>query len=286
MFTRQQALDAGIRADEVRWRRDSGLWVPALGRALRHVDQELDRWSHLHAAQLTWPDGVVVLGGAAFIHRVPTGDDGDVHMVVPRRVQAWPGLIPHRFGLDEMDVQVVKGVTVTTPFRTLMDCLGLMPLDERRTLAAYATARQLITTADITRWLSAGPRRGNAERRRLLEAMQMGAASTAELLLHEILRAGGLRGWVPNAPIRHQGRIIASADVLFRAARLVIEVDGFAFHGRPEFQRDRTRQNALVEAGYRVLRFTWKDLTERPDDVLRQVRAMLRASGPTPSGHQ
>ena len=52
------------------------------------------------------------------------------------------------------------------------------------------------------------------------------------------------------------------------------------------FQADRTRQNRLVAAGYTVLRFTWADLTLRPDDVGTQVAATLArlrvaAGGPT-----
>jgi very-short-patch-repair endonuclease len=41
------------------------------------------------------------------------------------------------------------------------------------------------------------------------------------------------------------------------------------------FQRDRRRQNRLIAAGWTVLRFTWWDLTERPDDVLAQIRAAV-----------
>lgn len=69
--------------------------------------------------------------------------------------------------------------------------------------------------------------------------------------------------------------MIARADVLFRSERLVIEVDGYAYHGRQRFQEDRTRQNRLVAHGYTVLRFTWADLTQRPDEVSAQVRATL-----------
>ena len=61
-----------------------------------------------------------------------------------------------------------------------------------------------------------------------------------------------------------------------RTERLAIEIDGWAWHHSPDrFQRDRAKQNQLVGAGWTVLRFTWFDLTNRPDDVIRQVRAAL-----------
>lgn len=53
-------------------------------------------------------------------------------------------------------------------------------------------------------------------------------------------------------------------------------MDGRAWHSAGDrFQRDRTRQNALVAAGYTVLRFTWFDVTERPEYVIRTVREMI-----------
>jgi very-short-patch-repair endonuclease len=72
------------------------------------------------------------------------------------------------------------------------------------------------------------------------------------------------------------GRVLAVVDVLFAAQRLVIEVDGWRTHGtRAAFQRDRATQNALVGAGYLVLRFTWTDLTQRPEHVVRTIRDAL-----------
>ena len=57
-----------------------------------------------------------------------------------------------------------------------------------------------------------------------------------------------------------------------------MEVDGLSKYAeRGELQREKARQNALVALGYTVLRFTWADLTHRPDAVVRQVRAALRA---------
>ena len=59
-----------------------------------------------------------------------------------------------------------------------------------------------------------------------------------------------------------------------------MEIDGWSAHSdRESFERDRRRQNALVNAGYVVLRFTWRDLKDRPDDVVAEMTAALRACG-------
>jgi very-short-patch-repair endonuclease len=43
------------------------------------------------------------------------------------------------------------------------------------------------------------------------------------------------------------------------------------------FESDRLRQNALLLAGWLVLRFTWQMLTEDPDYVVRTTRQALAA---------
>jgi len=94
-------------------------------------------------------------------------------------------------------------------------------------------------------------------------------------VLHRLLRSAGLIGWLPNYPVRLGGQSVV-LDVAFPTTRLAIEVDGLVWHVDPaRFQRDRTRQNELVTAGWTVLRFTWADLTERPDHVVAVVRSTL-----------
>lgn len=92
-----------------------------------------------------------------------------------------------------------------------------------------------------------------------------GAASVAEPLCARILRGAGIAGWRANHPVLLDG-LWRRIDIVFTVERIAVEVDGWAFHHRPErFVDDRRRQNSLVGAGWLVLRFTWADLTERPD---------------------
>ena len=56
-------------------------------------------------------------------------------------------------------------------------------------------------------------------------------------------------------------------------------MDGRESHGtRRAFQADRDRDGRLAVAGYRVLRFTWWDVTRRPAVVADRVRRSLRGS--------
>jgi very-short-patch-repair endonuclease len=64
----------------------------------------------------------------------------------------------------------------------------------------------------------------------------------------------------------------------------VVETDGFAFHAdRTTYRADRRRGNALVLAGWRVLRFSWEDVVHSPDGVVADVRAALALQAP-PAG--
>jgi very-short-patch-repair endonuclease len=69
--------------------------------------------------------------------------------------------------------------------------------------------------------------------------------------------------------------LIGIVDLMFEGAKLVIEIDGHAYHSDDiAFQRDRSRQNRLVRAGYTILRFTWDDVVHRPGEVAESVRQM------------
>jgi very-short-patch-repair endonuclease len=118
-------------------------------------------------------------------------------------------------------------------------------------------------------------RRGvRASKRRLIES-RAEPWSKAERILHRHLRAAGIRGWRANGEVWINDRQYFP-DVGFFALKLAVEVDGRIHLYDPEtFQKDRQRQNAFVLAGWTVLRFTWQDITERPDIVIAQIRAAL-----------
>lgn len=114
--------------------------------------------------------------------------------------------------------------------------------------------------------------------RRLLRSAADGTASESERVLASLLRGAGIGGWTANRRRRIGGRQILP-DFTFEEARLVVEIDGWAFHSDPErFASDRARQNTLVLDGWTVLRFTWLQLTEQPEEVLRTIRSALARS--------
>ena len=72
-------------------------------------------------------------------------------------------------------------------------------------------------------------------------------------------------------------------DVLWQDHCLVVELDGFAFHGdRASFERDRARDAKLQLAGYRVLRITHRRLQFEPAAVIEALRNLLSDTGRRP----
>jgi very-short-patch-repair endonuclease len=143
-------------------------------------------------------------------------------------------------------------------------------------LADRAIQRAWLTADAVNARLNEYPwRRGNTQLRRIAARLGDGAASMSERRLHRILRSVGIRGWKANYRVWMDGALIAVLDVAIPHLMIAIEVDGMAYHVDVErFQRDRTRQNALVDLGWTVLRFTWADLTDRPGYVARMVRQL------------
>ena len=105
--------------------------------------------------------------------------------------------------------------------------------------------------------------------------------SELERLLLAVCRTAGLPApevnvWVPVPRRAVQGRPSLATQ------RLIVETDGRDVHTtRQAFERDRERDQRLMLASWRVVRFTWRQLTREPERVAATLRALLaQADGP------
>ncbi len=193
---------------------------------------------------------------------------------MPRRLglRPPPGVRLRRRDLPAPDLLGVRGIWLTDIPLTALETAITVPdgsafLD--RTLQKHVTFRRLY--AAYCRNLGA---RGFGRVAVLLAAAADRADSAAERLLHRILRSAGIDGWAPDHPFGPY-RI----DVAFPALRVAVEVDGWAWHMDVDrFRTDRYKGNALVRAGWDVLRFTWHDLSNRPEYVVGEIRVALERS--------
>jgi very-short-patch-repair endonuclease len=139
---------------------------------------------------------------------------------------------------------------------------------------------RLVTPAGLRAAAARMPhRRGVA---RLLAALDdpAGAPTRSELerLMLRLIRAAGLpRPRVDVAVAGHR------ADFAWPDHRVIAETDGWSAHGhRAAFERDRARDAAHAVAGWVVVRFTWRQITERPLWVAAQLAALLSPSAARP----
>ncbi len=187
---------------------------------------------------------------------------------------ARPGIALHRTGdLAAHDVRTRDGLPVTSPLRTIFDLAATDQPDLEAAVSA-AHAERLISPELLTREIALQPGSTGIERLREIAAIEATGftRSKAERLLRALCRRAHLPQPVTN---RRFGRW--ELDFLWPEVKLVVEVDGYEFHGRrAQFERDRRKQTALVAAGYVVLRFTWRQLTEEP---LAVVAALARVLG-------
>jgi very-short-patch-repair endonuclease len=173
--------------------------------------------------------------------------------------------------LDIRDVQVHAGFPVTSPARTLIDCAGRGPVGR---LLNEARVLRLVSDAGIVAAMARCPgRKGTAAVRGLLsDRYEQGySRSGAERRLRRLVRAAGLDPPAFNAYV-----LGFEVDAVWAAEKLIVEVDGYGAHGhQAAFERDRAKDQALIAAGYVVVRFTWNQLTQRPFMVVARIAGAL-----------
>jgi very-short-patch-repair endonuclease len=204
--------------------------------------------------------------------------DGPVHVTVVRRwCDSRDNLRVHATDhLDARDRRALRGIPVTAPARSLIDFAADADDDELEAAVSEARALRLIRDGELEAALDrAGIRAGVARMRWLLsvEGDHGYTRSRAERLMRRLARQAGLAQPLCNHPL-HGYR----ADFLWPAEKLVVEVDGYQFHGhRSAFERDSKKGQVLAAAGYRVIRVTWLQLVHEPLRVAAVIASALTA---------
>ena len=133
----------------------------------------------------------------------------------------------------------------------------------------------LVTTAELLTHIAEHPgAKGIARLRRAVDFAEPLAESPMETRLRMLLVLAGLpRPEVQVSLYGDDGQFLARPDLLYRAQRLAVEYDGG--NHRDRMIDDNRRQNGLIGAGLRLLRFTAADVYGTPDSVVMQVRHNL-----------
>ncbi len=281
LVTRVQLLHAGVAPDVVDRRLRAGQLRRVHGGVYRVGPLEAPHYREMAAVLACGDSAAVSHRSAATLWEIlPRRGDGlPVEVIVARgRAGRRPGIrVRHIRTLRADEVTRREGIPITTPARTLYDLAGVATHRQLERSLAAALEQGLTTCSQVLSLLvhhTRGP--GKSKLRALLEPGSRLAftRSEAEERFLALIRRAQLRE--PEVNVTVEGHEV---DFCWRAERLVVEVDGRAFHSSDRsFERDRRRDAVLVAAGLRVIRVTWRQILSEPEALLVRVAQALARS--------
>jgi very-short-patch-repair endonuclease len=153
-----------------------------------------------------------------------------------------------------------NGIALTNPARTLRDLHRTVPGAAYRRAVRRALDLRLISSDDLEREPDL-------------------TRSELERIFRSLCRRHRLPQPEVNARVGPY-----EVDFLWRDRALIVETDGFRHHGdRAAFERDRSRDAHLHSLGFRVLRFTHRQLTQERSAVVAALRPLLGQSALAPN---
>ena len=237
--------------------------------------------TRLIAAKRRLPDAAVFTGPtAAWLHGLHIAPCSLIEASVPstRSTSRLVGVVVRRCSIPAAETSIRRGLRVTSAVRTIADLACRLPLTDAVALVDTALHGRLVNNGRLCDWASThAGYRGVRRLRRALELADPAAESVMETRLRLLLVLAGLPHPRGQVSLRDDcGLFLARPDLYYPDARLAIEYDG-ATH-RESLAADNRRQNRLLDAGYRLLRFTAGDVLDAPASVVSMVRRALALS--------
>lgn len=290
-----------------RWARDAGWprstlsrslaaegWTRIPGGGWAEPGREHDLAVRLWAGQLTMPGLVVSHRSAAMLWRIEVLRE-ELEFTDPLGAARKTGARVYWLPLPPSEITVVGDLRVTTVARTLADLLRRGPredavvaldsaLSSRRYGGRYWRGPLIGGTDAVAAALDSPPvalAAGAVRARRWLTLADPAAGSPAETVARLRMRDAGLRPESQARIVTPSGRLLRP-DFFFRREGVVVEIEGYAYHGtREAHRRDLARYNDLASCpGARVvLRFGAEEVFTAPEAFVERVRAAVEGVG-------
>ena len=217
---------------------------------------------------------------AARLWGVPlAGHVVDVTVPPPR----WPridGVHIHR-STRSWGATKVTGIPVTSPLRCALELGAVVEVDDVERAVDHFVRQRLFTWAQLREAHARESGPGRSGMRAIAQLLgervvdDVVADSRLEVVLFRLVRRAGLPRPALHPILRLSGRRLVP-DFAFVDARVLVEVDGYEFHGsREAFETDRARDAVFAAHGWLVLRFTWSQIQARSSEVAAVLRAVL-----------
>jgi len=272
-FTLADAKRAGIE----RWHLRGASWRRVGPRTYVWAGLGDSQQLRLAAAQRRLPPTAAFSGfTAAWLHGLDVSTRDPIEVTVPEDagVSARAEIVLRRAALPDHEVVSRRGFRTTSILRTLRDLCLRLSLTEAVVVADMSLHLGITTLAQIRAAAGSGHALGVVNLRQVGRLAEPASESPMESRLRMLLVLAGLPRPLAQVPIKDgQGRFLGRPDLLYPDHRLGIEFDGGVHRGR--LAEDNRRQNRLLGAGIRLLRFTAGDVLQGPEAVVTQVRQML-----------
>lgn len=210
------------------------------------------------AATRKWqPDAIFVGSTAARLSWWPELPDPTVRVAMKNKRSSTSWLRPTLQPVPEgLVAENGDGMRLASP-----ECSALQLASADEESAIFEALRRGLTLAHLNEALGLFPKRlrGNPMRTLRLAESRNEPWSPLERDAHVLLRAAGLTGWKANHRIE-VGEKVYFADIAFPEEGILVELDGWTFHSLADRVSDNNRQNDLVAAGWRVIRFSYETL--------------------------
>jgi hypothetical protein len=277
---RDQLVDIGLSEAEIDYR-------VSIGR-LRVIHRGVYAVGHERLApEGRWLAAVFAAGDEAVLsHRSAARlwdllpHNGHIEVSAPTKKRQREHVHYIRASVESVSRTSHRGIPVTTVAKTLFD---LGAVDSRRVPKAFeqADVLGLLDVRELQQLVDEHPRQPGTSAIRAVLGKAAGwrgiTRRELESRFRDVVDRSGLPQPATNSYVDLGTRSI-EADAVWPEARLIVELDGYSFHGtRAAFERDRERDRAAVAAGWRVIRVTWWQLADSPREVVTDLRRALSA---------
>lgn len=282
LVTRSDVFKLGRSEALIKWKLSTDMWTRRQP-GVYQVDQRPMNWEDkLMAAVLAGGSGCLVSHRAALVLWELDGlSQAPIEITVPYTHGPVPtGTIVHRTR-KLMQEDSICGIPVTTVERTLLQCSSMLPPLIIAKAVESALRKRLTTSQRLEELLSSKGGRGVKGTRRLRWVLRERANDTAtdsgsetELLYH-------MRAELLPEPVLQQEFFAADGDRMvpdFYWPRFskAVEVDGVDAHDSADrLDHDLKRQNALMDLGIELRRFSAREVRRNPRGVVGQIRRFL-----------
>jgi len=248
--------------------------------AVGHTAMRIEgRW--MAATLACGPAAVLSHADAAALHGLRQSTRAVIDVTSPTRAgRSRPGIEVHAGRtLAPADRTIVRGIPCTSLARTLLDEAEVLGRRGLERICEEAEIRRIFDLRAVDDVLGrADGRHGAPVLDAVLADHRFGDTLTRNELEERFLalcESGGLPKPRVNADMLLDADVI-EVDFMWPEHGLIAETDGYRTHGtRTAFERDRERDRRLLLAGWRVVRFTWRQVIEEPAAVVGALQVLI-----------